>query len=110
MVPASPSAAPTPPGTSPSRSTPSTQTPSEIEDLKLIPTTGASGALLTLTGIPVSGVEANCWLLDGYLLVGVPAHLLGSGQRITLNGRVEPDLMTTCQQGIPLLIQSADPT
>lgn len=99
----------TPSGAGPSGSAgPETDTSADVENLSLLPTKGAVGAMMTLTGIPTSGVEARCWLLDGYLLVDVPAGLLGSGQRITVTGRVEQDLMTTCQQGIPLRVESAD--
>lgn len=83
------------------------QIPPEAEDLTLLPSKGGAGATLTLTGTPAGGVEARCWLLDGYLLIGVPPELLGTGQRITVTGRAEPDLMTTCQQGIPLRVESA---
>lgn len=84
------------------------QTSSDADDLTLLPTTGG-GATLTLTGIPAAGVEDRCWLLDGYLLVGAPTGLLGTGRQITVIGRAEPDLMTTCQQGIPLRVESAVP-
>lgn len=96
--PVSPSAAPEP-------SSRPVEVPPEVEDLTLLPTKG--GATLTLTGIPTAGVEARCWLLDGYLLIGVPTNLLGTDLRITVTGRAEPDLMTTCQQGIPLQVENA---
>jgi hypothetical protein len=67
------------------------------------------GQPIILTGIPLQGVEVNCLLLDGYLLLGGPRELLASGQTLTIAGRTEESLMTTCQQGIPLLVQSAQP-
>lgn len=113
-APAGPSALPDP-STPPSAATTagsvgsSVQGPPEGEELTLLPTKGGAGATLTLTGIPTAGVEARCWLLDGYLLIGVPTALLDTGQRITVTGRAEPGLMTTCQQGIPLRVESAVP-
>lgn len=112
-APGSPTADSAPP-TSPGGGAPagsvgsSAENPSEAEDLTLLPTEGA-GATMTLSGIPTAGVEARCWLLDGYLLVGVPTELLDTGQPITVTGRAEPGLMTTCQQGIPLRVESAVP-
>jgi hypothetical protein len=85
-----------------------TETSGEREDLTLLPTKSPGGQMLTLTGVPTAGVEARCWLLDGYLLLDVPAELIGTGRPITVTGRVEQDLMTTCQQGIPLRVESAE--
>jgi hypothetical protein len=64
---------------------------------------------MTLTGTVTTGVEANCLLLDGYLLVGGPREQLRGGARVTVTGRVRADLMTTCQQGTPFLVESAQP-
>jgi hypothetical protein len=74
--------------------------------------TGAPGprsGWLTLTGTAYPGVESGCLLLHGYLLVGGPRDLLAGGQPVRVTGRVQPDLVTTCQQGIPLLVESAEP-
>nr|WP_205861017.1 hypothetical protein [Planosporangium flavigriseum] len=68
----------------------------------------SSGAM-TLTGTITPGVEANCLLLDGYLLVGGPREQLRSGTRVTVTGRVQKDLMTTCQQGTPFVVETAKP-
>lgn len=72
------------------------------------PATSGS-ARLTLTGIPQPGVEAGCLLLQGYLLVGGPRDLLGKGTEITVTGRVQRDMLTTCQQGTPFVVESAEP-
>jgi hypothetical protein len=64
---------------------------------------------MTLTGTVTAGVEPNCLLLDGYLLVGGPREHLRSGARVTVTGRVQADLMTTCQQGTPLVVETAQP-
>ncbi|WP_433537042.1 hypothetical protein ACQPZK_04290 [Micromonospora sp. CA-249363] len=61
-----------------------------------------------LTGTITAGVEPNCVLLDGYLLVGGPRDVLTAGARVTVTGRVEKGTMTTCQQGIPFVVESAN--
>jgi hypothetical protein len=70
---------------------------------------GSKPARLTLTGTVQAGVEADCLLLQGYLLVGGPRDLLRGGDRVTVTGRVQPDLMTTCQQGTPFVVETAEP-
>ena len=42
----------------------------------------------TLTGTVQAGVEPNCLLLDGYLLIGGPRDVLKPGARVTVTGRV----------------------
>ncbi|MFC6014909.1 hypothetical protein ACFP2T_01690 [Plantactinospora solaniradicis] len=66
-----------------------------------------SGGTTTLSGTVQAGVEANCFLLDGYLLVGGPREVITAGARVTVTGEVRAGLMTTCQQGIPFVVQSA---
>lgn len=61
----------------------------------------------TLTGRVESGVEANCLLLDGYLLLGGPRDVLTAGATVTVTGKIQPDMMTTCQQGIPFVVEKA---
>jgi hypothetical protein len=61
----------------------------------------------TMTGTITAGVEPNCLLMDGYLLVGGDRTMLRSGARVTVTGRVQTDLMTTCQQGTPFIVESA---
>ncbi len=63
----------------------------------------------TLTGTVTAGVEHGCLLLDGYLLVGGDPTVIHAGAQITVTGRVVPDLVTTCQQGTPLVVLSARP-
>jgi hypothetical protein len=67
---------------------------------------GPSGTI-TVTGTIAYGVEPNCVLLNGYLLLGGPRELFTAGAVVTVTGRVEPDMMTTCQQGTPLVVESA---
>ena len=46
-------------------------------------------------------------LLDGYLLLGGPRDVLTAGARVTVTGRVETGMMTTCQQGTPFVVEGA---
>jgi hypothetical protein len=64
---------------------------------------------VTVTGTVSDGVEPNCLLLDGYLLVGGDRSRLLSGGRVTVTGRVERGLLSTCQQGVPLVVASVEP-
>ncbi|WP_319463810.1 hypothetical protein [Micromonospora sp. RTP1Z1] len=99
----------TPPGsTGPAPSTP----PSAVPPTKRPPNgpslpPGPGGD--TLTGTVSQGVEPNCLLLDGYLLVGGPRDVLRPGATVTVTGRSQPDMMTTCQQGTPFVVESARP-
>ena len=67
------------------------------------------GRRLTLTGVPQPAVEAGGLLLDGYLLVGGPRALLGSGAPVTVTGRLREGLLTVWQQGTPLVVETAEP-
>ncbi|NBE81401.1 hypothetical protein [Micromonospora rubida] len=61
----------------------------------------------TLTGTVEAGVEPGCRLLGGHQLVGGPADVLTPGTKVTVTGQAKPDMMTTCQQGIPFVVESA---
>lgn len=67
---------------------------------------------VTVRGVVQPGVEAGCLLLDGeggpYLLLGGQQELR-AGAEVVVRGRVEPDTMTTCQQGIPLKVTEVRP-
>ncbi|MFB9235229.1 hypothetical protein ACFFWC_06705 [Plantactinospora siamensis] len=73
------------------------------------PTQAGPGARTTVTGTISEGVEGNCLLLNGYLLLGGPRNVLKPGARVTVAGRVQPGMITTCQQGTPLVVESAQP-
>jgi hypothetical protein len=62
-----------------------------------------------LTGVVTAGVEPGCLLLDGYLLVGGDPTVVRTGARVRVTGRVESDLLTTCQQGTPFRVSAAAP-
>lgn len=70
----------------------------------------------TLSGTVTSGVEPGCLLLSGgagsHLLIFDDAALRSRarvGTKITVTGRAEPDMMTTCQQGTPFLVAAVRP-
>jgi hypothetical protein len=73
-------------------------------------------AELTVSGQVVEGVEAGCLLLETgaeqYLLV-VPGHVdrsaVRAGARLVVRGRVEPGLVSYCQQGTPFLVSEVHP-
>jgi hypothetical protein len=61
----------------------------------------------TLTGTITAGVEPGCLLLDDHLLIINDAELRSAartGATVTVTGRVEPGMMTTCQQGTPFVV------
>ena len=68
---------------------------------------------VTATGTVVEGVEPNCLLLDAenggrYLLIGGRRAELRPGRRVAVTGRVDRDLLSTCQQGEPLVVASIE--
>ena len=87
---------------SPSANSPSGNSPSANS-----PNGNATGEL-TVTGQVEAGVEAGCFIMKAgdatYLLVGGDRSMVQAGRRITVRGRLNPGLMTTCQQGTPLQI------
>jgi hypothetical protein len=68
-----------------------------------------SALTLTLTGTVTGGVEGGCLLLDGYLLLNPNPRVVREGARITVTGEVRQDMATTCQQGTPFMIRTAEP-
>ena len=64
---------------------------------------------VTVTGTVSEGVEPGCLLLDGYLLVGGDRAKLQPGSRLAVTGRVDRSLLSTCQQGTPLVVASIEP-
>jgi hypothetical protein len=65
---------------------------------------------VTVTGTVIEGVEPNCLLLDAdgrqYLLVGGDRSVLQAGVRVAVTGRVDRGLLSTCQQGEPLVVSA----
>ena len=67
----------------------------------------------TATGTITAGVEANCLILKGdgdprLLVFDDPALKAAAkvGAKVTVVGRAEPGLVTTCQQGTPFIVTS----
>ena len=68
---------------------------------------------VTVSGTVIEGVEPNCLLLDAgggktYLLVGGDRSELRAGSRVAVTGRVDRGLLSTCQQGEPLVVASIE--
>jgi hypothetical protein len=69
---------------------------------------------ITIRGIVAAGVEPGCTVLEvdsgpPYLLLGGDESVLKIGARVEVVGLPRPDLATTCQQGTPLQVSSAQP-
>ncbi|MFC4020573.1 hypothetical protein ACFOW4_21890 [Micromonospora sp. GCM10011542] len=105
-----PSAPPTPSASPSAPSTPGgAVTPTSLGSLPKPggPTLPPPADTTRLSGTIGAGVEPNCLLLNGYLLIGGPRDVLTAGARVTVTGRVEPALLTTCQQGTPFVVETA---
>jgi hypothetical protein len=68
---------------------------------------------VTVSGTVRAGVEPDCLLLDAgggprYLLVGGERSRLRPGARVTVTGRVDRGLLSTCQQGEPLVVAAIE--
>jgi hypothetical protein len=75
----------------------------------------ASGAQ-TISGTIAEGVEPHCLILrdsggSHVLFFDDPGlrSAAKAGSRVTLTGRSEPTMMTTCQQGVPFIVSSVKP-
>ncbi|GIF73715.1 hypothetical protein Asi02nite_32330 [Asanoa siamensis] len=71
------------------------------------PSGAKSPRVVNVTGTVTAGVEPGCLLLDGYLLVNAPTSLVYEGVRVKATLEVRTDLVTTCMQGTPAMITSA---
>ncbi len=69
----------------------------------------APQAVQVLSGTPQPGVEWGCLMLQGYQLIGGPRDLLGAGVPVRITGRAQPRMLTTAQQGIPFVVERAEP-
>jgi len=110
---AEPAAPPAPgrtPGPSPVVPTlPPTPTLSPAPTLPPAPTTSPPGKPVTVSGTVREGVEPGCLLIDKYLLVNAPTRVVYAGARVRLTLEVRTDLVSTCMQGTPAMIVSAQP-
>jgi hypothetical protein len=70
-----------------------------------------TGGPVTVVGTVAEGVEPGCLLLEAegggsFLLVGGDRAELRPGRRVAVTGRVDRSLLSTCQQGEPLVVAS----
>ena len=70
-----------------------------------------TGGPVTVVGTVAAGVEPGCLLLEAegggsFLLVGGERAELRPGRRVAVSGRVDRGLLSTCQQGEPLVVAS----
>jgi hypothetical protein len=97
------------PAPSPSPADPSV--PSDPSDPSGKPPPGAAGAE-TISGTVAAGVEPGCLLLADKLLIIEDQALRAQakvGAEVTVTGRADPAMMTTCQQGTPFVVTSLRP-
>jgi hypothetical protein len=97
------------PSASVTPSTPTTPAPTTPEPPPGTPDPTPSGSEITVKGKIVPGVEPGCKVLQtgsqGYLLISPNADLQ-VGATVVVQGRVVPDMVTTCMQGTPLVVTS----
>lgn len=72
-----------------------------------------SGSQTTISGTVESGVESGCLVLEHngtvYGIYGsFDSSVVYAGAEVTLHGKVEKDMMTTCQQGTPFVVEDAE--
>ena len=74
-----------------------------------VPTTKAGKhSTVRIRGTVSDGVESGCTLLTSKGVVYLLLWRQGTqytGTEIEVEGTIQPDLMTTCQQGMPLVVQ-----
>jgi len=93
------------PASAPSAPPASSAPPAPTEESA--PVKPSAGATTTLTGTIAAGVEPNCLLLDDHLLIISDPQLQSTakaGATVTVTGRAEQGMMTTCQQGTPFIV------
>ncbi|NMO57221.1 hypothetical protein HH310_39370 [Actinoplanes sp. TBRC 11911] len=102
--------APSSPGSAPLPSSPSSP---DVIDLPVPSAKPGPGATQTISGTVTAGVEPNCRLLtsggSSYLLLfkdSASRSAAAIGKTVTLVGRSDPSLMTTCMQGVPFVVTS----
>lgn len=75
------------------------------------PTTKYPPGEQTMTGRVEAGVEPGCLIMktptETYLLLGGDRQVVQPGAWITVRGKPNPGLMTTCQQGVPFEVSEA---
>jgi hypothetical protein len=101
-----PSTTSPPPATTPGQSGPERSRPPEPPS-----STNPKEGQVLVHGTVERGVEPNCLVLvtdeQEYLLVNAGPEIR-PGARIVVRGTPEPDLVTTCMQGVPLVVDDVD--
>lgn len=73
-----------------------------------MPATPPSRDAIVIVGVVEAGVEHGCTMLRTdtvlYQLVGSADPLIRPGARLSVRGSPKPDLVTTCQQGVPFQV------
>jgi hypothetical protein len=70
----------------------------------------ATGGPTEVIGVVTAGVEGGgCLMLAGYLLLNPNPRVVREGARVRVTGEVRTDMVTTCQQGTPFMIETAEP-
>lgn len=80
------------------------EAPTESAPSPGVPT---AGGIETISGTISPGVEPDCLLLDGRLLIVGDSKLKAAvkpGATVTVTGRAAEGMMTTCQQGTPFVV------
>lgn len=112
------SVSPTEPTTSPeATATEETPVPDDTTP-RLDPSSGdtskpGADAQKTITGTIESGVESGCLVLEhGGTVYGIfgnyDSQVVYAGAEVTLHGKVDPNMMSTCQQGTPFVVEEAE--
>jgi len=92
-------------------------TASDLPRPTSLPPTGSTGkgqGELTVVGVVEEGVEHGCIVLRAdngsmYQLMGSTDALIRPGNRVSVRGRLNPGIVTTCMQGTPLQVVSIQP-
>lgn len=79
-------------------------------DRTVPPTITGKGKTVRIRGTVSEGVETGCTLLTSkgvvYLLIWRHAiPVTGPEAEVEVEGTIQPDLLTTCQQGTPLVVE-----
>jgi hypothetical protein len=78
-----------------------------------LPSGKPAGSVVTVQGTIEPGVESGCLILKHggvvYNVLGGDRTLLRPGRTVRVVGEVRNDVLTICQQGIPLMVKRAEP-
>jgi hypothetical protein len=104
---------PFPPPSTTGIPSPTTASESPVPSNKPTFTSGKPQGEITVVGVIEEGVEHGCTILRSgealYQLMGSTDPLIMIGARISVTGKTNPGLVTTCQQGTPLLVIAVRP-